>query len=319
MIRRLFIFSCIFVMLICTACGTSESESLYQFPVNRESLEEVLNVQHSAWVIESMDTEANKSLYTLKNPDGITLGVSTQVYDGGNFLNVIWSLPSDLTADKFDEFYNTELTKIFKLAGILYGNSNKITSGLSEFIKYYRVRNHEEVYWTKRVGNDHIKIEIKPWASSQDMKNRLGTLIITSSETYEDYLKLQDEGWKKIAETDNIEIVDSTVDEISDLIGNLSNEVHYYKHFNVTGHLENIKTIINVPESLKNINSNFIKANKDKYLSAKLVDETGAIDVFLQATSLNNKELGIERKHNVALFFYENTPVIVVRYSILLD
>ncbi len=76
---------------------------------------------------------------------------------------------------------------------------------------------------------------------------------------------------------------------------------------------------MNVPESLKNINSNFIKANKDKYLSAKLVDNTGAIDVFLQATSLNNKELGIERKHNVVLFFYENTLVIVVRYSILLD
>jgi len=43
------------------------------------------------------------------------------------------------------------------------------------------------------------------------------------------------------------------------------------------------------------------------------------VNVFLQTTSLNKDELGVEREHNVMLFYYENNPILIVRNSVLLD
>ena len=71
-----------------------------------------------------------------------------------------------------------------------------------------------------------------------------------------------------------------------------------------------------MPDSLKNtISSRFLKPNRDKYLRAKLVDDTGSIDVFLQTTSLNAEELSKERNNNVVMFYYEHNPFFVVRFS----
>ncbi|MDD4781844.1 MAG: hypothetical protein PHT02_14740, partial [Tissierellia bacterium] len=57
--------------------------------------------------------------------------------------------------------------------------------------------------------------------------------------------------------------------------------------------------------------------NKDKYLSAKLVDNTGSVDVLLQMTSLKPNQLSMERNHNVVALYNNNEPVYVVRFSTL--
>lgn len=320
MIRSSFILIFISIMLLYTSCDILEQEQPYQFPIDRASVEEAINKQQLDWTIANVYIENSKSIFTLLNGDNITLGMSTQVYDHGNIINMTWSLPNNFPTDKFDEFYNTELPKLFKLVGIFYGNSDGINKGFNEFMKYYRSEDYEGgIYWTKRVGDDYIKIEIKPWLNSQDSRNRLGVLMVTSSSAYESLLKLTDEGGRKTAEIDNIKIINSTVEEISNFSENTNIDDYQPKHFLISGHLGDIKEIKTVPESLKNINSKFLKANKDKYLYAKLIDETGSIDVFLQNTSLNDNDLRRERNHNVVLFFYDNTPVIVVRYSVLLE
>jgi len=65
------------------------------------------------------------------------------------------------------------------------------------------------------------------------------------------------------------------------------------KHFSLNGSLEDIKENKKISETLININSNNLKPNKDKYLNAKLVDDTGSIDVFVEMTSLNKEELSL--------------------------
>ncbi|MPM29037.1 hypothetical protein SDC9_75576 [bioreactor metagenome] len=67
-----------------------------------------------------------------------------------------------------------------------------------------------------------------------------------------------------------------------------------------------------MPEPLINVKSNYLKPNKDKYMNARLVDETGSIDVFVEMTSLENKELNIKRSHNVVML-YNNEFIYVVR------
>lgn len=89
------------------------------------------------------------------------------------------------------------------------------------------------------------------------------------------------------------------------------------KRYALNGQLKNIKENKNAPEQLANISSIYLMPNKDKYLSAKLVDDTGSVDVFLQMTSLNTDQLSMERSHNVVILYNNNEPVYVVRLSTL--
>jgi len=308
------------LILLCTACSNQEQQ--YSFPINTEDMEKVLAEQELDWFIKEVGvTDDSQNIITLTNYDNIILGVGSKVDEGRNVLNMTWFLPTDITADKFNQFYNNELSHIFELVGIFYGNSREIDKGLDEFLDYYN-KNEENydkgMYWTKRIKDDHLKIEIKPWQDSTDNRNRLGTLIIMPGKSYENYLKLLNVGWKNSAGIDSIEISESTVAEILEIEPPVNEEL-LSKHFIINGHLEDIKEIKNVPKSLQNTEIKFIKSNKDKYLSAKLIDDTGSVNVFLQTTSLKKDELRVEREHNVMLFYYENNTILVVRNSVLLD
>jgi len=319
-IRKLLTIHAIILILLCTACSSQEQQ--YQFPIKTEEMEKVLAEQELDWFIKEVGVvDDSQNIITLTNDDKIIFGIGSKVDEGRNVLNMTWFLPTELTEDKFNQFYNDELSHLFELVGIFYGNSREINKGLDEFLKYYYTNedNYDKgVYWTKRINDDHLKIEIKPWQNSPDNRNRLGTLIIMPGKSYEYYLKLLNKGWKNAAEIDSIEISESTVEEILEFDPPVDEEL-YSKHFIISGHLEDINEIKNVPESLQNTETKFIKPNKDKYLNAKLIDDTGSMDVFLQTTSLNKNELGVEREHNVILFYYENNPILIVRNSVLAE
>lgn len=310
----------IILMLLCTACSSQEQQ--YQFPIETEDMEKVLAEQELDWFIKEVGAvDESQNIITLTNDDNIIFGIGSKVDEGRKVLNMTWFLPEDLPADKFNQFYHDELSHLFDLVGIFYGNSREIDKGLNEFLKYY-YKNEENydrgVYWAKRIKDDHLKIEIKPWQNSLENKNRLGMLIIMPDKSYEYYLKLLHESVKNSAEMNSIEINQSTVAEIFEIEPPVDEEL-YSKHFIISGYLEDINEIKNVPESLRNIETRFLIPNKDKYLSAKLIDDTGSMDVFLQTTSLNKDELSIERKHNVVLFYYENNPILIVYNSALIE
>lgn len=319
MIRNVFILHIVILMLLCTACSSQEQQ--YQFPIKTEDMETVLNEQELDWSVKEVGTvDEYQNIITLTNEDEIIFGIGSKVDEGRKVLNMTWFLPAELTAEKFDQFYHDGLPRLFDLVGIFYGNSKEIDKSLNEFLDYY---NKEEnynsgVYWTKRIKDDHLKIEIKPWQNSSDDRDRLGTLIIMSDKSYENYLKLKYENMKNTAETGSIQLSEGTVAEI---LGNdlPADEKTYSKHIIISGHLENINEIKNIPESLRNTGTKFMIPNKDKYFSAKLTDDTGTMDVFLQTTSLNKDELSLERKHNVMLSYYNKKPVVIVYNSALIE
>lgn len=182
---------------------------------------------------------------------------------------------------------------------------------------YFNEKNYaNSVFWNKRVGNDHLRVSI----ANRTMSLIISMLIIPD-EIYENYLSTSNEMWKSTAETENIKINNSTVAEmVSAAKADIPSEKNMYifsKHFIIKGQLKNIKENKKAPEQLVNINSNYLMPNKDKYLSAKLVDSTGSADVFLQMTSLNSNQLSMERNHNVVILYNNSESVYVVRFSTL--
>lgn len=316
MVRKPFILFCVMLVLVCTACGSAENQC--EFPLKSEDIERELSDRKLPWKISHAEYKDSQAIFTLTNDDGVTLGFGSNIYETGKILSVTWSLPFEFTTDQFNRFYSNELSHLFDLASSLYGNSKQLKKALKEFSEYYdKVKENSEggIYWTKRTGDDHMLIDIKPVLGSKDNRNRLGTLLITYSKSYEQYLQSLYESWKKAAQINSIKIEHSTLDAINKAEQDVNEKNFSEKHFVIRGRLDNVKEINNIPEALKNAESNFLKSNKDKYLSAKLTDDTGSIDVFLQTTSLNADELKMERDHNVMMYYYKHNPFFVVRFS----
>ncbi len=319
MIRSLNIVFCIMIILLCTACSSEEQD--YQFPLKKEDVEKALSNQKLDWSVDDVVKAENSQqvIFSLKGNNGITYSIASNVYENSKILFMTWVLPSEFTTDQFNEFYRKSMPEFFDLAGILYGNSKELKKGFREFSGYFKKAEGDfegGLYWTNRIGDNHLQIETKPFPGPQDKRNRVGTLLIVDSISYEHFQKISYENWKKSAQFDSTKISDSTVEELKEHTPTVNEEDYHGEYFVIRGHLEDIKKIHVVPDSLKNTISNqFLKPNKDKYLSAKLVDDTGSIDVFLQTTSLNAEELSKDRNHNAVLFYYEQNPFFVIRFS----
>lgn len=320
----MFLF-CIILIVICTLCEIKEIG--YEFLLKSEDIENLLSEKELNWRLEdTFDEEIKDSVrYVFADDTGMQFIIRSTIYDsygykGERGIGIAWSLPRELSIEKTREFYYTELPEIFDLINILYGNTNRLKNGLIEFVNYYKkVENdcQQGMYWEKRAGDNHICIDVL------FENNKYGSLSVYPNEVYEGLvLPSKYEDWKQVAETDSIEIKNMTVDEISKMEP-VKEEDFYLRHFVVQGYLEDVEDLKTVPETLKSLKVTrpyYFKPNKDKYLSAKLIDETGSMDVFVQSTSLNKEELGKERNHNVVLYYHDKeTPIFVIRFSPLAD
>jgi len=316
----------VIVVGIVIAFGTNPiNDYQYQFPLRTEDIEKVLAEQGIDMVIVDSNTiddsinvpalnNVTINIATLRNDDNITFGISSQDRDNHKVLNLSWYLPKTLSSEQVNDFFYNELSKQFELAGIFYGNKKELDKELDKLLDYYldEKNYNNSFFWNKRVGNDHLRVS---------KNNQTISMLIIPDEGYETYLNSRNEAWKNTAEIDNINIYNSTIVEMKESVKedipveNKSDIVS--QHFVIKGQLKNIKENKKVPTALMNINSNYLMPNKDKYLSAKLVDNTGSVDVFLQMTSLKPNQLSMERNHNVVVFYNNNEPVYVVRFSTL--
>ncbi|WP_313340452.1 hypothetical protein [Sedimentibacter sp.] len=308
------------VIVVVVSDRNSIDEKQYQFPLTTEDIEGVLAekginmyVEDSSTIDGSINVPALKNVIiniaTLKNDDNVTFGISSQVRNNHKVLNLTWYFPKTLSSEQVDDFFHDELPKQFELAGIFYGNKKELDKELNKLLDYYldEKNYNNSSYWNKRVGNDHLTVR----RNSNNMSTI--SMMIIPDEIYEDYLSTSNELWKDNAKTENIKIYDGTVAEIE----KASREEDTVKHFVIKGHLKNIKENKVVPEKLADIESNYLMPNRDKYLSAKLVDSTGSIDVFLQMTSLKPNELSKDRNHNVVILYNDGEPIYIVRSSTL--
>lgn len=314
----------VLVLILLLAACSYEEQYEYEFPVSRADMEKVLEEQKLNWSIKeiSVSEEAQKNIITLTNNDHIIFALGFKGDEGRKVLNITWLLPKEFTTDKINEFYNKELPELFDLVGIFYGNKIELDKGLSEFLNYYldNESNYENgVYWTKRMGEHHLKAEVKAFGPYNEDVKRVGLLLVMPDESYENYLRFRNENLKKIDGAEiGIKISECTVSEMSKINYHDDDEMNS-KLYIVQGHLENIKEIKTVPKSLINIDNKFTVPNKDKYISAELVDDTGSLNVFVQSTSLNKNELEMEREHQVLMTYYEKSPVLIVLNSALTD
>ncbi|WP_312699572.1 hypothetical protein [Sedimentibacter sp.] len=309
------------IMLI-TSCADTADEKQYQFPLTVEDIEAVLAEQGIDMYVEDSSTSDETTsgpsmkdiiinITTLRNSDNVMLGISSQYRSNYKVLNLIWDFPnhfpSAMSSEQVDEFFHNELSKHFELAGIFYGNKKELDKELKKLLDYYLEGDNynNSSYWSKRVGNDHLEVR-----RNINTRSTISMMIIPN-EMYEDYLKSSNNFLKESAMDEGIIIHEGSIAEMEKAAA----ENDTVKHFEINGHLEKIRENKAAPEKLVNMESRYLVPNKETYLNARLVDNTGGIDVFLQMTSLNKDELGKERIYNVVVLYNDGEPLYVVRSS----
>ncbi|WP_432666734.1 hypothetical protein R9X47_10275 [Wukongibacter baidiensis] len=300
------------VLVIALAVGCSKEEVLYDFPLEREVVEQVISDQQLTWRIEDEQSFYDGHLvFSLRDDDNVFCAISSYADEGKKHLGLTFHFPLNYTSKQIQQFNKEEWSNLFTIVGTFYGNSKDMKKVYNDFLTYVNNRNSTEYkfgYFTKRIGDTHFKAKFSPFENDMNFY-QLNALEIMNSETYEKNASAKAEGWTNAAKVRGTKVLANI--GVSD-IKEISTEDDVLRLI-VPGHLENIRKLKDTPETLKALTTyRSYTPHKDDYFTAKLVDDTGSIDVFVLSTSLNSTELGQIRNHHIDYFSKEKLGLIIL-------
>ncbi len=311
--KKLAALLCAITMLL-TACGGEVQP--YTFPLLEQDLQMELTKQKLDVEIAQHDENPmdEHSILVVKDDLGVTYGFATTAKDGYRFLHMAWTIPPQFTDEEVVNFYNSQLKKYLGLTNALYGSGAKTKKSFDNYLKDNEVtEEHLSTgdFWTDRQADTHISIHRRIYGSENRI--RLGYVTMMNGDAYEHLLKSTSDAWVKRSELESFEIQNCTVSELTAVVTDESTA----KYIRATGHLEDIKEAETPPVLPKILYSSTLDLNAKEFLSAKLVDDTGSVDVFVQKTSMIDSELNMERQHDILLYLDQGKPVYVVHLSAL--
>lgn len=299
------------VLIFALAVGCSKEEIVYDFPLERDVVEKVISEQQLTWRIETEQSfYEDHSVFSLKDDDNVFYSIDSYGGEMVRYLGLQCHFPQNYTSEQIHQFNEEEWFHLFEIACTFYGNSKDVKKVYDEFLTYVNDRNsieYEHGYFTKRINDTHFRVKLSPFTNNGKYY-KLRTLGIMNTKSYEKNSSASAEGWTKSVKIQGIKVLDDI--SVSD-ITKISTEDEVLRLI-VQGHLEDIRELKDIPETLKVITTHYAQPHIDDYFTAKLVDDTGSMDVFVRTTSLNSKELGQDRKHHIDYFSKDKLCVIIL-------
>lgn len=316
--KKIVYFLIILLLLtgLVTACTSEEIQ--YAFPLEKQVVEEVLAKEELGWYIEeSQSFQEGHTLYMLKNEnDKLISNISSYSKEGMRHLGLNFFSPSKLDKNPLTVTINeNQWEDMFKLACTFYGNSNEYKKVYREFVKYSNNRRSSEygsTQWYKRIDDAHFRVSLNPLDEGTEGFTLTG-IHIMNSDAYEDYSLSLVNMWRNVMDREGIAILENIT--VSNIISMNEEDSDFVRGVIIKGHLEDIRKLKSdeLPSTIFP-NSKAVPYKED-YLSAKLVDNTGSVQVILRTSSLNKDELRQTRKHYGYYFGKDN--VCVINLSVL--
>ena len=304
----------VLMILLCSACNNDNIQ--YTFPLSQEDVEQVFNKQQLSWNLEvNQPYQKNQTIYVLKNAEGVFCVVESRSNEGEKYLSLSLKFPINYSTDQMRRFNELEMSRLLNNVSMLYGNSKIDKKVFRDFSTYFDGKKSKEdgsLLWTKRMGDDHYKLTLYPKGDEYQLYN----FSIMNSVAYERLISGYATAMRKTQNNDYMPLNKGTVSSIKDMESLEEKQDIKISRFIVRGYLKDIHKTAGLPDSFKMMSDNYLPPNKEGYLSATLVDDTGSIEVFLRPTSLNEDELNKERDHYV-YFYNVKEPFCVVQLSVL--
>lgn len=303
MIKKIMVILLILTLCIVTACTKQPTN---EFPLTSDVIKQVIEDQQYDWeVVESQNISNKHIVVTLKNTDGVTLFVDSNGTNEARHLALMVAFPPDYTSEQLSEFNDKNIADLFTIIGALYCDGKELENTYDKYLSYLSNRNpvdYRYVYFTDRIKDTHILLRM---SSRLQQGYLLSSIKIMNDVAYEQSLLATSKSMITTYERDKVVIKKASVSNISD-------ETSRDKVLFITeGKIKDIQAIKDDDIRL-NILSEYrsTKLHRDDYLSAKLVDDTGSIDVILVNRSLMKFELTKKRTHYIDYYGLDKLPVI---------
>ena len=304
----------VLMIMLCSACNNDNIQ--YTFPLSQEDVEQVFNKQQLSWNLEvNQPYQKNQTIYVLKNAEGVFCVVESRSNEGEKYLSLILQFPISYSTDQMRRFNELELSRLLNNVSILYGNSKIDKKVFRDFSTYFDGKNSKEdgsLLWDKRMGDDHYKLRLYPKGDVYQLRD----FSIMNSVSYERLISGYASTMRITYNNSSMPLNKGTVSSIKDIEYLGEKQDIEMSRFIIHGYLKDIIETEDFPESFKMMSDNYLPPNKEDYLRATLVDDTGSIEVFLRPTSLNEDELNKERDHYV-YYYNVKEPFCVVQLSVI--
>lgn len=316
------------VLLLFLFVACSNPTPKYKFPVSQKEIEELLEIQKSPWHVADVQSyKESQAAYILKTDDGVanrldigvTCIIETKGFEDERFLSIQYLFPKDYTTEQIQQFQADEIPRLFDISTTLYGNSKEVKPVLKDFFTYMKsIDNYDKsgFIWAQRVGDNHLLFKMSPEYAGES-RNVMSSLSIENNITYERYMTSKAELLMDSIREKQLDIHDTTIDDILKMESSGELKTSEVQYFVVRGCLNDFYKPKTVQKFLTMTPTEYPLSNKENYLTGRLVDNSGSMEVCLQPTSLTAKELKQERTHYLIRLCYEEKTFYVVLLSVL--
>lgn len=305
--------------VLISACRNSIPR--YEFPLSKTDVEKFLEIKKLPWhLVESQSFRESHTVYTLKTEEGAMIFIESQGFEEERSLCVQWFLPNDFTIERLKNFQTEEIPRLFELSTALYGNRKEAKSSAKDFAEYINDINcskDNDIFWTYRIGDIHYRFIMSQW-SRIATKSNTGSLSVMNSKAFEHNLNGRAKVLIESIRSENSVLHEATVNEIlkMDSDGKFTN--NEVQMFVVRGNVKDILKPESRPKLLKLTPDN-LQFKKENFISGKLQDGTNSMEIYIQPTSLTDKELKQDRKHYISRLVYNDEPIYALIYSTLVE
>lgn len=295
--RYFFVALLVLALLAGGGCAKKPAEVTkdYPFPLSREDLDEAIAARNLQWQIVADQAETDTfTAYNLEDAKGVQLTIITVGSGEERKLQ--------LTATRFamfgsrEGFLIDELPAIVELAGDLYGSGAEAKKVYKEFQSKAAPRNWE-IQWPKRVGDNHYNLDFKAYGPLN--------FVIDNQDSYARSQRVEASQMVQELASNGIDLENGTAKQMAN-----KKPGKREQFFLIQGHLESIKKVSKTP--------NEEQLHPNDCRKARLVDNTGSVEVFLFNSSLTEKELGEERNHYL-MYYPGETPYFLIYISAPLE
>lgn len=279
---RRFILYLVIVLFVFTGCSKHTPELL--FPINIDDVEN--KIADKCWTVTLLEGHSkNTSHFQIKKYDGISIILGTMGNEEERYMSINFYFDNKFSELAMGEFYD-DLPEILTLSKELYGLKQDLNTIFIEATDLSNSITEPKYSWQKRIDNDIVGFGFELFKDHY----RIARIVVSNMASYEkSVLGLANNMLSSNISTKKYRNVSDLSDE------KLKN-----------GDMLCIKGKL---KDIKEIESDYISYVK----SAKLVDNTGSMEVILIQNAFNDKELYAEREHYI--YYDESVSSFVVQYS----
>jgi hypothetical protein len=166
------------------------------FPINRETVENVVRDKNSNWTITDEQNKEYQTSFVIKDrkdePGRIDTGITATIDSIGNeeerYLTVQVMYPNDYSVEQIQEEQVQNLPLLFDIASEIYGNVDS-KALYDEFLKHLDGNENYEikgVQWNHEVNGNHVFIKMTPL--NNGIMYRKCAVFIMNEASYEKFM-----------------------------------------------------------------------------------------------------------------------------------